>query len=139
MLIGGSKHLVDAKGRVFFPTRFREDMWEEIIACRGVEKCLMLFSPEEWQSFSDRIKAQNFSRSSQLQRFFFSTAAVCSVDSQGRLLLPQQLREFAGINKEVWIVGTQNRAEVWDLDEWNSEQLATTNESVKSLMDEIGF
>jgi MraZ protein len=139
MLIGGSKHNIDAKGRMFFPARFKEDLWEDITICRGVEKCLMLFSPEEWKLFSDRIKSQPFSVSSQLQRYFFSTAAQCSVDSQGRLLLPQPLRDYAGLKKDVWVVGTQNRAEIWDLDEWNRAQDALTNEDVKALMDKIGF
>jgi MraZ protein len=139
MLIGGSKHNIDTKGRMFFPARFKEDLWEDITICRGVEKCLMLFSPEEWKLFSDRIKSQPFSVSSQLQRYFFSTAAQCSVDSQGRLLLPQPLRDYAGLKKDVWVVGTQNRAEIWDLDEWNRAQDALTNEDVKALMDKIGF
>lgn len=57
----------------------------------------------------------------------------------GRLLLPQPLRDYAGLKKDVWVVGTQNRAEIWDLDEWNRAQDALTNEDVKALMDKIGF
>ena len=128
MLIGGSKHTVDAKGRMFFPARFKDEMWENITVCRGVEKCLMLYTAEEWQRFAQHIKDQPFSVSSQLQRYFFSTAAVCSVDAQGRLLLPQQLREFV-----------QDRVEIWDIDEWNKAQAELTNDDVKSLMDRIGF
>ena len=139
MLIGGSKHTVDAKGRMFFPARFRDEMWEDITICRGVEKCLMLYTQEEWARLSQRIKEQPFSVSSQLQRYFFSTAALCSVDAQGRLLLPQQLRDFAGLQKDVWVTGVQDRVEIWDIDEWNKAQSAMTNDDVKSLMDRIGF
>ena len=139
MLIGGSKHTVDAKGRMFFPARFRDEMWEDITICRGVEKCLMLYTQEEWARFSQRIKEQPFSVSSQLQRYFFSTAALCSVDAQGRLLLPQQLRDFAGLQKDFWVTGVQDRVEIWDIDEWNKAQSAMTNDDVKSLMDRIGF
>ena len=139
MLIGGSKHTVDAKGRMFFPARFRDEMWEDITICRGVEKCLMLYTQEEWARFSQRIKEQPFSVSSQLQRYFFSTAALCSVDAQGRLLLPQQLRDFAGLQKDVWVTGVQDRVEIWDIDEWNKAQSAMTNDDVKSLMDRNGF
>ena len=64
---------------------------------------------------------------------------LCSVDGQGRLLLPQQLREFAGIQKDVWVTGVQDRVEIWDIDEWNKAQDALTNDDVKSLMDQIGF
>ena len=109
MLIGGSKHTIDAKGRMFFPARFRDDMWENITVCRGVDKCLMLYTPEEWAAFSRRIKEQPFSVSRPLQHYFFSTAAVCSVDAQGRLLLPQQLRDFAGLQKDVWVVGDDSK------------------------------
>lgn len=139
MLIGGSKHIVDAKGRMFFPARFHDEMWENITICRGVEKCLMLYTEAEWEKFSKRIGDQPFSVSSKLQRYFFSTAALCSVDAQGRLLLPQQLRDFAGIKKDVWVTGVRDRVEIWDIDEWNKAQDAMTNEDVKNLMDEIGF
>ena len=139
MQIGGSKHTIDAKGRMFFPARFRDDMWENITVCRGVDKCLMLYTPEEWAEFSRRIKEQPFSVSRPLQHYFFSTAAVCSVDAQGRLLLPQQLRDFAGLQKDVWVVGVQDRVEIWDIDEWEKAQNALTNDDVKQLMDRIGF
>ena len=139
MLIGGSQHTIDAKGRMFFPARFRDEMWENITICRGVEKCLMLYTEKEWAKFSERIGEQPFSVSSKLQRYFFSTAAFCSVDAQGRLLLPQQLRDFAGIKKDVWVTGVRDRVEIWDIDEWNKAQDAMTTEDVKNLMDEIGF
>ncbi|HHX72748.1 MAG TPA: division/cell wall cluster transcriptional repressor MraZ [Clostridiales bacterium] len=137
MLIGGSTHTIDAKGRMFFPARFKEDLWENIIICRGIEKCLMLFSPAEWEIFSEKIRKQPFSISSKLQRYFFSTAAQCSVDAQGRLLLPQALREYAGLEKNVMVVGTQSRAEIWDIEEWEKSQLS--NEDVKDIVDSIDF
>ncbi|MBR6740846.1 MAG: division/cell wall cluster transcriptional repressor MraZ [Clostridia bacterium] len=139
MLLGGSKHTVDAKGRLFFPARFKDELWENLTVCRGTEKCLMVFGKEEWEAFARRIKEQPFSVSSQLQRYFFSNAAEVSVDAQGRLLLPQGLRDFAGITKEVWVVGTQDRAEIWDIGEWERSQQQLTNDDVKSLMDRIGF
>jgi len=139
MLVGGSEHTINAQGRMFFPARFKDELWENITVCRGVEKCLMLFNSQEWQAFSDRIKSQPFSISSQLQRYFFSTAAVCSVDAQGRLLLPKDLRDFASLKKNVWVVGTQDRAEIWDPEEWERSQQTLTNDDVKALMDKIGF
>ena len=137
MLIGGSVHTIDAKGRLFFPARFKDHLWDNIYICRGIEKCLMLFSPEEWEIFSEKIRRQPFSVASRLQRYFFSTAAQCSVDSQGRLLLPQQLREFAGITKNVMVVGTQSRVEIWDVEEWEKSQLS--NDDVKDIVDSIDF
>ena len=137
MLIGGSKHTVDAKGRIFFPARFKEDLWGDIIACRGVEKNLYLFNRREWEVFSEKIRRQPFSKASKLQRYFFSTAAECSVDGQGRLLLPQALREFAGLDKEVLVVGAQDRVEVWDVGEWERTQLS--NDEVQDIVDGIDF
>ena len=92
MLIGGSKHTIDAKGRMFFPARFRDDMWENITVCRGVDKCLMLYTPEEWAEFSRRIKEQPFPArcsiiSSQRPPFAASMhRAVCSSRSSCAIL-----------------------------------------------------
>jgi len=137
MLIGGSKHAIDAKGRIFFPARFKEELWDDIIACRGLDKNLMLFNRQEWILFTDRIKRQPFSTALKLQRHFMSEAAECSVDGQGRLLLPQLLREFAGLKKDVHVTGAQNHAEIWDVEEWQRAQL--TNDEVREIVDNADF
>ncbi len=137
MLLGGSKHTIDAKGRIIFPIRFKEDMWEDIIICRGTEKCLMMFNPEGWKRFSAMIQDQPYSVAVKLQRFFFSTAAQCSVDAQGRLLLPQQLREFAGLQKEIYLNGRHDCIEVWDPEEWQKDQAMSDEAEIKSLLNSI--
>ncbi|MBQ5972566.1 MAG: division/cell wall cluster transcriptional repressor MraZ [Oscillospiraceae bacterium] len=137
MLINSSQHAVDAKGRIFFPMRFRDDMWDKIVICRGIGKYLMLFSPEEWKRFTDRFNRLPDSSREKVRRFFFSVAAECSVDQQGRLLLPQNLREFAGLNKNVTVAGMQDHAEIWDSDVWAQAQEQISADEISGLMDTL--
>ncbi len=137
MLINSSQHAVDAKGRIFFPMRFRDDMWDKIVICRGIGKYLMLFSPEEWKRFTDRFNRLPDSSREKVRRFFFSVAAECSVDQQGRLLLPQNLREFAGLNKNVTVAGMQDHAEIWDSDVWAQAQKQISADEISGLMDTL--
>lgn len=139
MLSGGYQHSLDNKGRVFFPTRLKEEMGEEIVLCRGVEKCLMAFSKQGWADFADRMKTLPFSTGRDMQRFFFSTAAECSVDKQGRLLIPQNLREYAGLKDDVMLTGVQTRVEIWDLSEWQNYADNLAPSGIIAKMDEIGF
>jgi MraZ protein len=137
MLIGGSKHTIDAKGRMFFPVRFKEDFPGVIIACRGAGRYLMLFSPEGWEEFFKNLKGENANEDMQLKRYFFASAAECAVDGQGRLLIPQELREHAGLEKNIRVVGTDNRVEIWDEEEWTRSQLS--NDEVVAIMSKIRF
>ena len=135
MLINSSQHAVDAKGRIFFPMRFRDDMWDKIVICRGIGKYLMLFSPEEWKRFTDRFNRLPDSSREKVRRFFFSVAAECSVDQQGRL--PPNLREFAGLNKNVTVAGMQDHAEIWDSDVWAQAQEQISADEISGLMDTL--
>ncbi len=137
MLINSSQHAVDAKGRIFFPMRFRDDMWDKIVICRGIGKYLMLFSPEEWKRFTDRFNRLPDSSREKVRRFFFSVAAECSVDQQGRLLLPQNLREFAGLNKNVTVAGMQDHAGIWASDVWAQAQEQISADEISGLMDTL--
>ena len=139
MLINSSQHTVDAKGGIFFPSRFRDDMWEKIIICRGIGKYLMLFSPEDWKKFTDRFNTLPDSSREKVRRFFFSVAAECAVDPQGRLLLPQNLREFASIEKDVTVTGMQDHAEIWDTAKWNEAQMAISEDEISGIMDALPF
>lgn len=139
MLSGGYQHSLDTKGRVFFPTRLKEQMGEALILCRGVEKCLMVFSPSGWAQFESGIRTLPFSRARDMQRFFFSTAAECSVDRQGRLLIPQNLRDYAGLSANAMITGVQTRAEIWDVAEWDKYNESLLPADIIAQMDDIGF
>jgi MraZ protein len=139
MLIGEYQHNIDQKGRVFMPVRFREELGEHFIVTKGLDSCLFVYSMAEWQSLESKIRALPLSKARNLQRFFFSGAAELEADKQGRVLIPQNLRDYAGFAKDVMIIGASSRVEIWDRQKWNALCDSITPESVEQAMDELGF
>ena len=135
MLIGEYQHNIDAKGRVIVPVKFREDLGERFYVTKGLDGCLFVLSAAEWKRLQDKIQAMPISKSRGLQRFFFSGAAEVETDKQGRILLPQQLREHAGLTKDVTFIGTSSRAEIWDSARWSEVNAELTEESIAEAMD----
>ncbi|MGX8700125.1 division/cell wall cluster transcriptional repressor MraZ [Caproiciproducens sp.] len=135
MLIGEYQHNIDAKGRVIVPARFREDLGEHFYITKGLDGCLFVLSPEEWTRLQDKVKAMPISKARGLQRFFFSGAAEVEPDKQGRILIPQVLRDHAQLTKDVTFIGTSSRAEIWDSKRWNDFNSNLTEESIAEAMD----
>ena len=135
MLIGEYQHNIDAKGRVIVPVKFREDLGERFYVTKGLDGCLFVLSAAEWKRLQDKIQAMPISKSRGLQRFFFSGAAEVETDKQGRILLPQQLRDYAGLIKDVTFIGTSSRAEIWDSARWNKVNAELTEDSIAEAMD----
>ncbi|HEX3026504.1 MAG TPA: division/cell wall cluster transcriptional repressor MraZ [Clostridia bacterium] len=139
MLIGEYQHNIDAKGRVFIPAKLRDDLGETFIVTKGLDNCLFVYSMQEWRNLESKIRELPMSKARNLQRFFFSGAAEVEVDKQGRILLPLNLREYAGLGKDVMIVGSSIRAEIWDRSKWNEVCVGITSQSVAEAMDELEF
>ncbi|MCI8648524.1 MAG: division/cell wall cluster transcriptional repressor MraZ [Anaerotruncus sp.] len=139
MLTGQYAHSLDAKGRVNFPVRLREELGERFIITRGLDNCLFVYSMEEWQQLADKLSGLPISKSAKLKRFFFSSAAEVEPDKQGRILLPGHLREYAGLVRDVTIAGVSNRAEIWDTARWEENNAQLTSEAIAQAMDELGF
>lgn len=143
MLLGEYRHNVDTKGRVSVPSRFRADLGQSFVVTKGLDNCLFVYSKEEWETFENKLKAlpltNNDARS--FMRFFFAGATECEVDKQGRINIPQVLREYAGIKKDVVIVGVATRAEIWDSANWDkytsSDSLDVTK--IASQMSNLGI
>ena len=110
MLIGEYQHTLDPKGRVNFPARLRESLGSTFIITKGLDNCLYVYSMEEWKVLEDKIRALPMSKSRNLQRFFFAGAAEAEPDKQGRVLIPAHLREYAGLTKDVTVIGASVRA-----------------------------
>ncbi|MHB1314413.1 MAG: division/cell wall cluster transcriptional repressor MraZ [Christensenellales bacterium] len=121
MLIGEYQHTMDQKGRVFVPVKFREDLGEKFIITRGIGGCLFGLSQQEWVLFSQKLRALPLTDPDVLSfvRLFFAGATECDMDKQGRILLPANLREMAGLDKEVVITGVLSRIEIWAKDQWD--------------------
>ena len=139
MLIGEYQHTLDPKGRVNFPARLLESLGSTFIITKGLDNCLYVYSMEEWKVLEDKIRALPMSKSRNLQRFFFAGAAEAEPDKQGRVLIPAHLREYAGLTKDVTVIGASVRAEIWDSERYQSSCEELTSDSIAESMDELGF
>lgn len=139
MLIGEYQHNIDPKGRVIVPSRFREDLGERFYITKGLDGCLFVLSSEEWSKLQEKISAMPVSRARGLQRFFFSGAVEAEPDKQGRVLVPQPLREYAGLAKDVTFIGASSRAELWDSARWIAFNSTLTQDSIAEAMDSLNF
>jgi len=139
MLAGTYQHSIDPKGRLIFPVKLKEALGESFVVCKGVEKCLLVYSHIEWAELEARMKTLPFSKARDIQRFFFSSACELSVDKQGRLLIPQHLREYAGLSGDAVVIGAQTRAEIWDGGAWGRYNETVDEKDIISMMDELGF
>ena len=138
-MTGVYPHSLDAKGRLFIPAKLRDELGEVFYVTLSMEKCLTAYSSEGWKALEEKIKA--LPRSKQIQmRPLFAHAAKCELDAQGRILLPAALRDFAGLKKNVTVVGDGDVAEFWDTDTWNEiDVIETTPENLAKVFTELDF
>ncbi len=135
MLIGEYQHNIDLKGRVAVPARFRDDLGALFYITKGLDNCLFVLPQDEWSRLVEKIKTMPISKARGLQRFFFSGAAEVVPDKQGRILIPQQLREHAELDKEVTFIGTSSRVEIWNSNKWAEFNSVLTQDSIAEAMD----
>lgn len=136
---GEYQHTVDAKGRMFVPARLRDELGERFTVTKGLDGCLAAYPAAEWDRLEANIRALPMSKARDLQRFFFSAAADVELDSQGRILLPANLRTYAGIGKDVVVIGASGHAEIWDAARWTAYNSAITDDRIAAAMEDIGF
>lgn len=142
VLIGEYQHNIDAKGRLIVPSKLRDGLGDLFIATRGFDKCVVVYPMSVWTDFLEKIKQLPASSSDarRFKRFFTSNAAECEVDAQGRILLPQQLRDYAGLKKQIVSIGVGDRAEIWDKDLWDKYNDDTAlDEAFMEKMSELGI
>ena len=120
MFIGEYEHSVDAKGRVIMPVKLREDIGEKFIVTKGLDGCLFAYSETEWNNFEEKLKTLPLTNKNarDFVRFFLSGAVECEIDKQGRFLIPNNLRQYAVLEKEVIIIGVGTRIEIWNKEQW---------------------
>ena len=123
MFIGEYSHSLDAKGRLIVPAKFREGLGEHFIVTKGIDRCLYIYPRTEWEAFEAKLRELPLSNADarRFTRFFLSGAVECDVDNQGRIIIPQSLRNYAGLVKEVVSAGVGTRIEVWGKDMWDTE------------------
>lgn len=143
MFMGEYIHNIDAKGRIIVPAKFRDELGKNFIITKGLDKCLVIYTIEEWKLFEEKMK--KFPTTDEgVRRFFrflFSGACECDPDSQGRIIIPQNLRKHASISKEIVLIGIVNKIEIWskeNWDEYNNEDNFIDNE-LAERMSELGI
>lgn len=125
MFYGEFQHSIDRKGRLILPSRFREACKEQSVdrffLTRGLDKCIFMFSEEEWRSQEQKFKNMSFTKqqSRHFNRLFFSGAVDVSPDRQGRFIIPDFLKNYAGIKRDAVVIGVSNRIEIWDQKLWH--------------------
>ena len=138
-LIGQFEHTIDAKGRINFPAKFREDMGDRFILTKGLDNCIAVYSLEEWGRWEERFTSLPDSKSRQLKRFFFASATDVEPDKQGRILIPQNLRDHAGLTRDVTVIGAAVRAEIWDTARWAAYNESQTDEAIEASRNLLDF
>ena len=126
MFIGQYSHSLDNKGRVAVPAKFRSKLKKAVVT-KGLDSCLFLYPEKEWQKMADQIAARpiDVADNRAFSRTILAGATEVEFDKQGRIILPEYLRKFAGIKKNVIIAGLYNRLEIWDEEKWNKYQKET--------------
>lgn len=131
MFIGEYSHNLDDKGRLAVPKKFRTDLAKGAVVTRGLDNCLFLFTKKEWTKLAEKLASLPFAQANTraFARLMLAGAMDVDIDSQGRIILPEYLREFAGIGKEVVVAGLYSRLEIWDKEKWQSYKQKTEGES----------
>lgn len=134
MLMGSYQHNIDPKGRVIMPAKFREELGDLFYATKGTDESITVLSKEAWEELGARICALPNGQAKDVKRFLFSSAAELIPDKQGRILLPPVLRSYAHLDKDVVIIGTGSRVEIWDVDRWNKYNEEISESQVLEVM-----
>lgn len=140
MFMGEFQHNIDTKGRIIVPAKFREGLGDTFVVTRGLDKCLFAYPMDEWKLLEEKLKKLPLTKKDAraFTRFFFSGAVECEVDKQGRINIPQPLRNYAALDKECTVIGVSNRVEFWANENWESyfnDSEESFGEIAENLMD----
>ena len=134
MLTGEFNHSIDTKGRLIIPSKFRDILGDDFVITKGLDGCLFLYPANEWKIFEEKLRTLPLTNKNArtFTRFFLGSAVDGGLDKQGRVLISSALRAFAGLDKEVVLVGVLDRVEIWDKAKWDEN-----NTEVEENMDDI--
>ena len=120
MLIGEYHHTIDDKKRMSLPSKFRKEMGTKVVATCGLDKCLFLYTDAQWKVVAEKLSALSMGAAEQrsFNRFMLAGAVELEIDALGRILIPDFLKEFAGLKESVVVAGVYTRVEIWDKDAW---------------------
>ena len=143
MFIGEFKHNLDSKGRIAMPVKFRNKLTGGAIITRGLDRCLFVFGNKDWEILAQKIIALPLSQANSraFSRLMLAGAMDVDIDKPGRILIPDYLREYAGLKKEAVFTGLYNRIEIWDSENWKQYKTKTESQSdeIAEKLSELGI
>lgn len=140
MFMGEYNHTIDAKGRLIVPAKFRDQLGEAFVITKGNDGCLSIYTNEAWENFLEKItKLPGNKNSREFVRYFVSSAEVVEADKQGRVLIPANLREHAGLDKDVVLAGVIDKIEIWDKERWTSANDLDNIDDITENLAELGL
>jgi MraZ protein len=143
MLLGEYKHNLDTKGRMAIPAKFRDKLAAGAIITRGIDNCLFVFANAEWEILAQKLIALPLAQANSraFVRLMLAGASDVVLDAQGRILIPDYLRKYAGLKKTTIVAGLYNRIEVWDEATWNTykAKTETSSEEIAEKLGELGI
>src|SRR5699024_8541051 len=143
MFIREHQHILDNKGRIIVPSKFRGGLGDQFVITKGLDTCLFVYPKDEWKILENKLKTLPLTNKDAraFVRFFFSGACECSLDKQGRVLIPANLREHSKLEKDAIIIGVATRLEIWSKELWdeyaNEDYLSYDN--IAEKMSELGI
>lgn len=140
MFLGEYQFVLDVKSRAIIPAKFRDELGEKFVITRGIDNCLAIYPQNEWEAYTEKINALPASKAREIRRFLYSGAAESELDSHGRTIIPQNLRDYAQMNKDsqIVIIGMGTYIEVWSQASWDSKYSEQSSEKIAELMEELG-
>lgn len=142
MLIGEYTHTIDEKNRLSLPAKFRAEMGKKVVMTRGLDKCVAIFTQREWQRISEKLSESSMLQadSRSFSRFMFGGATEVEVDSIGRVLVPDFLKEWGKLGVKVAVIGVRSRVEIWNEKAWeaNKETVETQADALAEKLGQVG-
>lgn len=139
MLLGQFDYSLDAKGRVFIPSKLRDELGETFVIAKSMDPCIAIYSYDKWEAYISKLSTLPQTRARAINRFFLSSATEASSDSQGRVVVAQALREYAHLEKDVTIIGVGDHAEIWNADKYREYMDEQSVENMTEILMEFGF
>lgn len=142
MLIGEYTHVIDDKNRLSLPVKFRQEMGRKVVLTRGLDKCVAIFTLKEWKNIAERLSESSMLQadSRSFNRFMFGGAIETEIDSIGRVLLPDFLKDWAKLQTKVSVIGVQSRVEIWNEKVWqtNKEVIEKQADTLAEKLGQVG-
>ena len=141
MFIGEYNHTIDAKGRLIVPAKYRDNLGEHFYVMKGYDDCLFVYGEEDFKALGDQIRALPLSNkaSRAISRFFLGSAQESEFDKQGRILIAAPLREHAGLEKDVVLVGVGNHIEIWSKERYEAAEEGLDADEIAIKLEEFGL